>query len=107
MAEEAEHELMTVAEVAALRKVSVETIRRRIRAGALPVIRDGNRVRIRRVDALVAETGETDPVEAARGRAQLAQTIRESATSMANPALRGLLERLEAGRYGPVAGDRR
>jgi excisionase family DNA binding protein len=106
MAEEAEHELMTVAEVAALRKVSVETIRRRIRAGVLPVVRDGNRVLIRRTDALVAETSDADPVEAAQGRAQLAQTIRESESSMANPALRSLLSRIEAGQYGPVAGDR-
>lgn len=106
MAEDEKPELMTVAEVAALRAVSVETIRRRIRAGVLPVVRDGNRVRIRRTDALLAETGDTDPVEAAQGRAQLVQTIRDSAVSMANPALLGLLERLEAGQYGPVAGDR-
>lgn len=47
-----EHTLLTVAEVAAVRRCSVETVRRRIRDGSLPVVRQGRNVLIRREDAL-------------------------------------------------------
>ncbi|CPR70009.1 helix-turn-helix domain-containing protein [Mycobacteroides abscessus] len=49
---EIEHELLTTAEVAALRRCSVETVRRRIRDGSLPVVRQGRAVLVRREDAL-------------------------------------------------------
>ena len=42
--------LMTVREVAAEMNASEKTVRRRIAAGELPVIRDGRLVRIRPVD---------------------------------------------------------
>lgn len=47
-----QHPLLTVAEVAALRRSSVETVRRRIKDGTLPVVRQGSRVLVRREDAL-------------------------------------------------------
>jgi excisionase family DNA binding protein len=42
--------LMTVSEVAADLKASEKTVRRRIAAGELPVIRDGRMIRIRPKD---------------------------------------------------------
>ena len=42
--------LMTVKDVAAAMKVSKKTVRRRIAAGELPVIRDGRLIRIRPTD---------------------------------------------------------
>lgn len=42
--------LMTVKDVAAAMKASVKTVRRRITAGDLPVIRDGRLIRIRPTD---------------------------------------------------------
>jgi excisionase family DNA binding protein len=48
-------ELMSTAEVAALWGCSVETVRRRIRSGALPVVRMGSVVRVRRTDALAGQ----------------------------------------------------
>ena len=42
--------LMTVKDVAAAMKASVKTVRRRIAAGELPVIRDGRLIRIRPTD---------------------------------------------------------
>ncbi len=42
--------LMTVREVAADMKASEKTVRRRIAAGELPVIRDGRMIRIRPKD---------------------------------------------------------
>ena len=50
--EQSPDDLLTTAEAAVLRKVSVETVRRSIRAGTLPVVRQGRAVRIRRCDAL-------------------------------------------------------
>ncbi|SLJ22946.1 DNA binding domain, excisionase family [Mycobacteroides abscessus subsp. abscessus] len=99
MAEDEKPELMTVAEVAALRKVSVETVRRRIKAGLIPVVRAGGRVLIRREDAL--QMDPATPQSPDEARAQIAQFIRRS--SKADPELRGLLDRLEAGEYGPLA----
>lgn len=43
---------MTMAEVAAMWQASVDTVRRRIKAGALPTVPVGAGVRIRRSDAL-------------------------------------------------------
>ena len=42
--------LMTVKDVAAAMKASEKTVRRRIAAGELPVIRDGRLIRIRPTD---------------------------------------------------------
>ncbi|MFT8179772.1 helix-turn-helix domain-containing protein [Mycobacteroides chelonae] len=50
-----EHELLTVVETAAVRRCSVETLRRRIRDGSLPVVRQGRTVLIRRTDALAGD----------------------------------------------------
>lgn len=47
-----QHALLTIAEVAALRRCSTETVRRRIKAGVLPVVRQGRQVLVRREDAL-------------------------------------------------------
>lgn len=44
--------LMTMAEVAALWNSSVDTVRRRVKSGALPTVPVGRGVRIRREDAL-------------------------------------------------------
>ncbi|MBN7296637.1 helix-turn-helix domain-containing protein [Mycobacteroides abscessus subsp. abscessus] len=43
---------MTMAEVAAMWNTSVDTVRRRVRSGALPSIQVGRGVRIAREDAL-------------------------------------------------------
>lgn len=50
-----QHALLTIAETAALRRCAVETVRRRIKAGALPVVRQGRSVLIRREDALAGD----------------------------------------------------
>lgn len=49
-------ELLTVAEYAALWRISTETARRRIKAGAVPVVRSGKTLRIRREDALKGDS---------------------------------------------------
>ncbi|SHR63383.1 DNA binding domain, excisionase family [Mycobacteroides abscessus subsp. massiliense] len=43
---------MTMAEVAAMWQSSVDTVRRRVKSGALPTVPVGTGVRIRRSDAL-------------------------------------------------------
>jgi excisionase family DNA binding protein len=48
--EEVSEPLMTVKDVAADMKASEKTVRRRIAAGELPVIRDGRMIRIRPKD---------------------------------------------------------
>ena len=48
--EEVSEPLMTVKDVAADMKASEKTVRRRIAAGELPVIRDGRLIRIRPKD---------------------------------------------------------
>ncbi len=44
--------LLTVTDVARALKASVKTVRRRIDAGKLPVVRDGRIVRVRQKDLL-------------------------------------------------------
>ena len=44
------NQLLTIREVAVLHNASEKTIRRRIDAGELPVVRDGRLLRVRRVD---------------------------------------------------------
>lgn len=48
---------------------------------------------------------ETGPEASAQGRAQLAAQLRESGAAL-DPQLSGLLDRLESGQYGELAGDR-
>lgn len=45
-------QLLTMAQVAAMWNSSVDTVRRRIRAGSLPTVPVGRGVRIRREDAM-------------------------------------------------------
>ncbi|MFL0156534.1 MULTISPECIES: helix-turn-helix domain-containing protein [Mycobacteroides] len=47
-----QQKFMTMAEVAALWNTSVDTVRRRVKSGALPSIQVGRGVRISREDAL-------------------------------------------------------
>ncbi|MDO3110482.1 hypothetical protein [Mycobacteroides abscessus] len=49
---------------------------------------------------------ETGPEASAQGRAHLANQLRQSEKAMADPQLRGLLRRLDAGAYGELEGDR-